>query len=1719
MRRATHLILFICILLPAAFPAPAAVHSTAGQTQAGLHSLADNQDGLSNPSVTEQPTPTPADPQPVDGGGAQPARAQNPRWVEPSWLLSGNLTPDAVQSFSASSSSSPDRAPAGPDGTPGDWDNGWAWACITPLGIVVNAAFGAGLVAPPPTDFFAALAEYSANLGLKLCAPVVYPPSNFTVLSNKAEGTCGYAFSQDRVQGQYQNFYGITLPWGDIFPGKNWGDFGTPLVIHWNTDVDVSLKDPGWTNIIDFPVGGPDSATLERWLPTGLHSLVWRGDTLVNALDFIFIYIPGGNLAKLAKLRKLKKYEKALKAGDKLLDPALDVGQVLLNLFGSDLFPSWRSGAFNEETQVVAITDLQAPQLSTSQPNTTVEALDPGGISQQKYLSLLRRTLTVSDNCDPSPDVVAQAGPDLPNFAALGGTYTIHWVASDNGPRDLNGGKNTTTIDQTFTVADTLPPVILAPPDIVTETVSLPAAIDPGFPATFDLADLQPTIDNNACSQPGVVCAGNEIRFPAGKTTITWSATDEAGNTATATQLVNVKSLGTNHAPTANSQSSGLQAISFEPVTITLTAQDGDGDPLWFKIDQQPQNGFFHSPLYPYFIQDYRLANFQNISFRDYCDQLGHSGYVPTNWPVDADFMAVADDGTVYVHDHGMVFCGGTGDVHEDYRLAVFRPDGTWEQKADSFDTKDIYVDWRNGYIYTTSHNIGGTFDWLRRYDLDLNLVDQFRIDYADIVLRESTQGVMDDQGLIYVSNGFQDSGTAQLYVYDTTQGENLVRVADYSSSDKVFVDLALDSKNNLYASERNMSRVYKFSPAVRNPDGSVTPGTLIGWLGKCDSGPGCDIAHQRSFGFSCREATCTLNTSSSGSLPGQFDSPRGIALDPNDILYVTDHNNLRVQRFTPEGYFAGLARSKCDGSCFVLGDFGSPKQVTVNSSHFYVLDDTADLLHVFETTPLTRVDGHTATIEYQSENNFVGVDNFTFEVSDGLAHSAPAQIDVAVSRNYRPPVANPLPPLTTLEDTSVSLGASGYDPDQPLDTISFQAGDPPEYGSLGGDPANPEYIPNPDFAGQDHFTLVASDGTMLSAPQPVTVTVTPVNDPPTFPEESDMPVGAAFRLAGDYVDLSRLAPLGTADQPMRLGRGFSTAFAVNFFDPDEQDTHMVTVDWGDGSPVETEVPPNPDGSQDGPLLTESKGGGGGTASAEHTFDTTGSYNLSFCVTDNVTVDSNGYKHPTADSATACKFIPVDVIAAADILVQVNGPQNPSAAGQDMLYQLSLTNHMPDSGSGVSASGLVFTATLDARLGAVSADPSQGTCNLDQRQVICDLGGLAPGDSTSIQIATSGGTALLPGATLAFQGEYRLNEPDQSDVQGSLELTTLVAPADFIVNTNEDLPDSSPADGSCQDQNGLCSLRAAVEEANAMPGKQTISLADSQLILASSLVVQDDLTITGLGAGSTVLSGNGSDRLVDVENGANLELNGLALQGGYTSGDGGALLVASGQASLANVQVSGSSADGSGGGIWNAGQLSLQNSAVTGNSATAGAGGIANQGTLDLENVTISGNQGQAGGGIQSSGPASLANVTVANNWAQADGGGLSGEAAIFSLKNTILADNRAQGSGPDCAGGFTSLGDNLTGDPSGCNISGSPGGDLTGLDARLGPLDSNGGGTLTHALRSTSPAIDAGTCDLGADQRGVARPQDGKLDGSPACDIGAYELAPQAIYLPLVRR
>lgn len=226
------------------------------------------------------------------------------------------------------------------------------------------------------------------------------------------------------------------------------------------------------------------------------------------------------------------------------------------------------------------------------------------------------------------------------------------------------------------------------------------------------------------------------------------------------------------------------------------------------------------------------------------------------------------------------------------------------------------------------------------------------------------------------------------------------------------------------------------------------------------------------------------------------------------------------------------------------------------------------------------------------------------------------------------------------------------------------------------------------------------------------------------------------------------------------------------------------------------------------------------------------------------------------------------------------------------------------------------------------------------------------------------------------------------------------------------------------------------------------------------------------------------------------------------------------EATLMNTTISNNSAP-AGGGVRNAWHLRLINSTVSNNSATWSiGGGIHNESILDVTNSTISSNTANTGGGgISNKSLMSLANVTIANNTTATMGGGGAiylYNQGILDIVNSLLANNVASGVRNNCvapSGSITSYGYNLE-DGNTCFFTAI--GDKVNVDPLLIALQDNGGATFTHALMVGSPAIDAGnpagckadggTRDLLNDQRSFLRPVDGDGNGSPVCDIGAYE-------------
>lgn len=86
---------------------------------------------------------------------------------------------------------------------------------------------------------------------------------------------------------------------------------------------------------------------------------------------------------------------------------------------------------------------------------------------------------------------------------------------------------------------------------------------------------------------------------------------------------------------------------------------------------------------------------------------------------------------------------------------------------------------------------------------------------------------------------------------------------------------------------------------------------------------------------------------------------------------------------------------------------------------------------------------------------------------------------------------------VTTREDTVAAIALSGSDPDG--DAVAFSIVSPPAHGQLTGTAPNLVYSPDPNFTGSDSFSFQVNDSQADSPSATVNVTVTPVNDAPSF--------------------------------------------------------------------------------------------------------------------------------------------------------------------------------------------------------------------------------------------------------------------------------------------------------------------------------------------------------------------------------------------------------------------------------------------------------------------------------------------------------------------------------------------------------------------------------------------------------------------------------------------
>lgn len=282
----------------------------------------------------------------------------------------------------------------------------------------------------------------------------------------------------------------------------------------------------------------------------------------------------------------------------------------------------------------------------------------------------------------------------------------------------------------------------------------------------------------------------------------------------------------------------------------------------------------------------------------------------------------------------------------------------------------------------------------------------------------------------------------------------------------------------------------------------------------------------------------------------------------------------------------------------------------------------------------------------------------------------------------------------------------------------------------------------------------------------------------------------------------------------------------------------------------------------------------------------------------------------------------------------------------------------------------------------------------------------------------------------------------------TLALAAAAQAATFAVNDTTDAIDASPGDGVCATRFESCTLRAAVMEANALPGHDRIEMAPGVYHLtlsdpsdggehAGDLDLHESVDLVGGAVNQVIVDADEQSRVFEIHEGVELvSMEGFTIQDGNAyaepehaegplhDAEGGGILAWAEELRLDGMLVTRNAAF-DGGGINHFKRLEVRHSRIHQNTAHDG-GGISTRGPesdLLFSESVLWGNQAvhvgeygaPRGGGLFSfNGNVRIERSSVVYNTSAADGGGLyldetGGE---YSLENVTISHNQVGRSG-----------------------------------------------------------------------------------------------------------
>jgi len=267
--------------------------------------------------------------------------------------------------------------------------------------------------------------------------------------------------------------------------------------------------------------------------------------------------------------------------------------------FLAELTSSFWLGGFNggQSFHVLAVTDSFELNTTANNPNNNAPVANFEAIpvynearGAQGTIVRLDGRISVDPDSDDTLTYKWYDGETLISTAMVSdyrlgiGLHYISLVVTDTS------GQSSEPKIAIVDVIDSTPPQISGVPSNITKTTGSFAGVALNFPLPFAYDMVDGFVTVNASKRPGSV-------FPIGKTTVTFTARDQAGNESRATMTINViKGVGTfptiggiagNQAPYMNNLNDQYVVIG-KPRQITLQATDPDNDTVVLSLVNAP---------------------------------------------------------------------------------------------------------------------------------------------------------------------------------------------------------------------------------------------------------------------------------------------------------------------------------------------------------------------------------------------------------------------------------------------------------------------------------------------------------------------------------------------------------------------------------------------------------------------------------------------------------------------------------------------------------------------------------------------------------------------------------------------------------------------------------------------------------------------------------------------------------------------------------------------------------------------------------------------------------------------------------------------------------------------------------------------------------------------------------------------------------------------------